>query len=74
MVVVVACYLKVKTLRPTRKIIKVKNQQYIASQGGQGTFFLGIIKIVHPKYYKDLKKCAHQSHLAGQNMGWFPAD
>ena len=27
-------------LQPTRKIITINNQQYVVSQGGQGTFFL----------------------------------
>ena len=26
-------------LQPTRKIITINNQQYVVSQGGQGTFF-----------------------------------
>jgi hypothetical protein len=49
-------------LQPTRKIITINNQQYVVSQGGQGTFFLGITKVIHTKYYQDLK------------MGWFSAD
>ena len=28
-------------------------------------------KVIHPKYYKHLKKGAHQSHLGRQKMGWF---
>ena len=35
---------------------------------------LGISKVIHPKYYKHLKKGAHQSHLGIQKMGWFLAD
>ena len=31
-------------------------------------------KLIHPKYYKHLKKGAHQSHLGRQKMGWFLAD
>jgi hypothetical protein len=31
-------------------------------------------KVIHPKYYKHLKKGAHQSHLGRQKMGWFLAD
>ena len=31
-------------------------------------------KIIHPKYYKHLKKGAHQSHLGRQKMDWFLAD
>ena len=33
-----------------------------------------VIKVIHPKYYKHLKKGAHQSHLGRQKMGWFLAD
>ena len=33
-------------LQPTRKIITINNQQYVVSQGGQGTFFW-----VSPKLY-----------------------
>ena len=29
---------------------------------------------MHPKYYKDLEKNAHQGHLDRQKMGWFLAD
>ena len=29
------------------------------------------LKVIHPKYYKHLKKDAHQSHLGKQKMGWF---
>ena len=32
------------------------------------------IKNIHPKYYKQLKKDAHQSHLGRQKMGWFLED
>jgi hypothetical protein len=28
-----------------------------------------ISKVIHPKYYKQLKKGAHQSHLGKQIMG-----
>jgi hypothetical protein len=31
-------------------------------------------KVIHPKYYKHLKKGVHQSHLGRQKMGWFLAD
>ena len=31
-------------------------------------------KVIHPKYYKHLKKGAHQSHLGRQKMDWFLAD
>ena len=31
-------------------------------------------KVIHPKYYKYLKKGAHQSHLGRQKMDWFQAD
>ena len=31
-------------------------------------------KVIHPKYYKHLKKGAHQRHLGRQKMGWFLAD
>ena len=31
-------------------------------------------KVIHPKYYKHLKKGAHQSHLGRQKMGWCLAD
>jgi hypothetical protein len=31
-------------------------------------------KVIHPKYYKHLKKGASQSHLGKQKMGWFLAD
>ena len=31
-------------------------------------------KVIHPKYYKHLKKDAHQSHLGKQEMCWFLAD
>ena len=31
-------------------------------------------KVIHPKYYKHLKKGAHQSHLGRQKMSWFLAD
>ena len=31
-------------------------------------------KVTHPKYYKHLKKGAHQSHLGRKKMGWFLAD
>ena len=31
-------------------------------------------KVIHPKYYKHLKKGAHQNHLDRQKMGWFLAD
>ena len=30
-------------------------------------------KVIHPKYYKHLKKGAHQSHFGIQKMGWFLA-
>jgi hypothetical protein len=33
-----------------------------------------ITVVIHPKYYKLLKKGAHQSHLGRQKMGWFLAD
>ena len=36
--------------------------------------FDGENKVIHPKYYKHLKKDAHQSHLGRQKMGWFWAD
>ena len=32
------------------------------------------IKVIHPKYYKDLKKGANKSHLGRQKTGWFLAD
>ena len=32
------------------------------------------LKVIHPKYYKHLKKGAHQSHLGRQKMGWFLVD
>ena len=32
------------------------------------------VKVIHPKYYKHLKKGAHQSHLGRQKIGWFLAD
>ena len=31
-------------------------------------------KVINPKYYKRLKKGAHQSQLGRQKMGWFLAD
>ena len=31
-------------------------------------------KVIHPKYYKHLKKGVHQSHLGRQKIGWFLAD
>jgi hypothetical protein len=31
-------------------------------------------KVIHPNYYKHLKKGAHQSPLGRQKMGWFLAD
>ena len=31
-------------------------------------------KVIHPKYYKHLKKGVHQNHLGRQKMGWFLAD
>ena len=34
----------------------------------------GNVKVIHPKYYKLLKKGAHQNHLGRQKMGWFLAD
>ena len=37
-------------------------------------FFPTTLKVIHPKYYKHLKKGAHQSHLGRQKMGWFLAD
>ena len=37
-------------------------------------YFLVMHKVIHPKYYKHLKKGAHQSHLGRQKMGWFLAD
>ena len=30
-------------------------------------------KVIHPKYYKHLKKGAYQSHLGRQKIGWFLA-
>ena len=38
------------------------------------TFSNILNKVIHPKYYKRLKKGAHQSHLNRQKMGWFLAD
>ena len=41
------------------------------------TFSKGLcvrIKVIHPKYYKHLKKGAQQSHLGRQKVGWFLAD
>ena len=37
-------------------------------------FVISIPKVIHPKYYKHLKKGAHQRHLGRQKMGWFLAD
>ena len=44
--------------------------------------FIGVLvsivvvgKVIHPKYYKHLKKGAYQSQKIGrQKMGWFLAD
>ena len=36
--------------------------------------FLATGKVIHPKYYKHLKKGAHQSHLGRQKISWFLAD
>ena len=36
--------------------------------------YVVLVKVIHPKYYKHLKKGAHQSHLGRQKMGWFLAD
>ena len=33
-----------------------------------------LLKVIHPKYYKHLKKGVYQSHLGRQKMGWFLAD
>ena len=33
-----------------------------------------VSKFIHPKYYKHLRKGAHQNHLGRQKMGWFHAD
>ena len=35
---------------------------------------LSYFKVIQPKYYKHLKKVAHQSHLGRLKMGWFLAD
>ena len=43
--------------------------KYISALGYFGTMH----KVIHPKYYKHLKKGAHQSHLGRQKMGWFLA-
>ena len=37
-------------------------------------FFFQPKLYIHPKYYKHLKKGAHQSHLGRQKRGWFLAD
>ena len=35
---------------------------------------LFLLKVIHPKYYKHLKKGYHQSHFSRQKMGWFLVD
>ena len=35
---------------------------------------LTLTKVIHPKYYKHLRKSAHQSHLGRKKMRWFLAD
>ena len=49
----------------------------IPSHNGAKKVFIKIDetgKVIHPKYYKHLKKGAHQSHLGRPKMGWFLAD
>ena len=56
-----------KVLRPsscTMYILRLTSQLGLHGQA----------KVIHPKYYKHLKKGAHQSHLGRQKMGWFLAD
>ena len=52
-------------LQPTRKIITINNQQYVVSQGGQGTFlgisinYQGELKVVASlRVFPHTKKCA----------------
>ena len=46
--------------------------QFDKTINGKGSWTTG--KVINPKYYKYLKKDAHQSHLGRQKMGWFLAD
>ena len=32
------------------------------------------VKVTHPKYYKQMKKGAYQSHLGRHKIGWFLPD
>ena len=52
---------------------KIKFTDYIACVFKFSKFWKAY-KVIHPKYYKDLKKGAHQSHLGRLKMGWFLAD
>ena len=36
--------------------------------------YVAAVKVIPPKYYKNLKKGVHQSHSGRQNMDWFLAD
>ena len=55
------------TSRPTFAEIKTAQQVGIDN-------FKENSKVIHPKYYKHLKKGAHQSHYGRQIMGWFLAE
>ena len=50
-----------------------KTSTYLDIHKGED-IYLGCGNVIHPKYYKHLKKGAHQSHFGRQEMGWFLAD
>ena len=58
-------------LRIDWKISEI-SMKYLSAQiitGDAKELFLILTKLIHPKYYKHLKKGAHQSHLGRQKMG-----
>ena len=77
------------TLEEFKKIMPSKNKFFVErcfkifDIDGDGTITLTEFldkmyqyagKVIHPKYYKHLKKGARQSYLGRQKMDWFLAD
>jgi hypothetical protein len=60
---------------PWQKAEEGRQHSCIQSQELRRNLFLEVFtKVIHPKYYKNLKKVAHQSYLGRQKMDWFLAD
>ena len=69
-------FLLLKSSRPDfdKKLNKILINCLVLPLLASGGITFVYTKVIHPKYYKHLKKGAHQSHLGRQKMGWFLAD